>query len=87
MGLSNVHDVIGGTDRFGFQNFCSPGIDIHNMDEVDAHQGIHTMNQVDAHHDIHTMDQLDAHQDIYTVDQVDAHQDIHLWTKLMDIVD
>ena len=32
LGLSNscsynVHDVIGRADRFGFQNFCSPGLD------------------------------------------------------------
>ena len=35
LGLSNscsydVNDVIGRADRFGFQNFCSPGLDQRN---------------------------------------------------------
>ena len=42
MGLSDAcsYDVIGRVDRFGFQNFCSPGLDFldFNLDTVSKQQ-------------------------------------------------
>ena len=47
LGLSNScsYDVIGQADRFGFQNFCSPALDIYHCteektDNVLTHYGI-----------------------------------------------